>query len=98
MKYSDIVDYDKLDPVKLAAIESFSGTVKNTERLGIKVVAETMGEPAIALDVIGQDYMLAFNVEGLGTKNLIADAMFSDSRGKGRIEGKQGEFNYGRRN
>ncbi len=83
MKYSDIVDYGKLDPVKRAAIESFSGTVKNTERLGIKVVAETMGESAIALDVVGQDYMLAFNVEGLGTKNLIADAMFSDSRGKG---------------
>ncbi len=83
MKYSDIVDYEKLDPVKVAAIESFSGTVKNTERLGIKVVVETMGEPAIALDVIGQDYMLAFNVEGLGTKNLIADAMFSDQRGKG---------------
>ncbi len=83
MKYSDIVDYEKLDPVKKAAIESFSGSTKNSERLGIKVVTETMGEPAIALDFPDKDFMLAFNVEGLGTKNMIADSMFEDKRGKG---------------
>lgn len=83
MKYSDIVDYGKLDPIKRAAIESFSGTIEKPSRLGFRVVAETLGEPAVAIDLPGQDFMLAFNVEGLGTKNMIADAMFSDSRGKG---------------
>jgi len=83
MKYSDIVDYEKLDPVKRAAIESFSGLNKNTERLGLRIVKETLGEPAIAIDFPDQDFMLAFNVEGLGTKNMIADAMSKDERGKG---------------
>ncbi len=83
MKYSDIVDYSKLDPIKRAAIESFSSTLENPERLGFKVVAQTLGEPAVAIDLPGQDFMLAFNVEGLGTKNMIADSMSQDKRGKG---------------
>lgn len=83
MKYSDIVDYDKLDPVKRAAIENFSDTVEKPSRLGFRIVAETLGEPAVAIDLPDQDFMLAFNVEGLGTKNMIADSMFNDSRSKG---------------
>ncbi|MFA4855931.1 MAG: AIR synthase-related protein [archaeon] len=83
MKYSDIVDYSKLDPVKKAALEKFSDTVSRPERLGLRIVPETLGEPAVAIDLPGQDFMLAFNVEGLGTKNLIADSMSKDPRGKG---------------
>ncbi len=83
MKYSDIVDYEKLDPVKRAAIEKFSGTIEKPSRLGFRIVPETLGEPAIAIDLPEQDFMLAFNVEGLGTKNLIADEMSKDRRGKG---------------
>jgi len=83
MRYSDLVDYSKLDPVKRAAIEGFSGLNKFPERLGFRIVAETLGEPAIAIDLPKQDFLLAFNVEGLGTKNMIADAMSSDKRGKG---------------
>src|SRR3989344_5145818 len=83
MKYSQIVDYSKLDPVKAAALEKFSGTMKNPERLGIRIVQETIGEPAVAIDFQKEDFLLAFNVEGLGTKNLIADAMCRDKRGKG---------------
>jgi phosphoribosylformylglycinamidine cyclo-ligase len=83
MKYSDLVDYSKLDPVKRAAIECFSGLNKKPERLGFRIVAETLGEPAIAIGLPEQDFMLAFNVEGLGTKNLIADSMSADPRGKG---------------
>ena len=75
MKYSDIVDYDKLDPVKKAAIESFSDTIEKPSRIGLRIVSETLGEPAIAIDFPEQDFMLAFNVEGLGTKNIIADKM-----------------------
>jgi phosphoribosylformylglycinamidine cyclo-ligase len=83
MKYSDIVDYEKLDPVKKAAIEKFAPTIEKTARLGLKIVQETLGEPAVAIDFPEQDFMLGFNVEGLGTKNMIADAMSKDSRGKG---------------
>ncbi len=83
MKYSDIVDYEKLDPVKKAAIESFSSTIEKPSRIGLRIVPETLGEPAIAIDFPEQDFMLAFNVEGLGTKNIIADEMSKDSRGKG---------------
>ena len=36
MKYSQIVDYSKLDPVKAAALEKFSGTMKNPESAAIK--------------------------------------------------------------
>ena len=82
MKYSDIVDYEKLDPVKRAAIETFSGTLEKPERLGMRIVPETLGEPAIAIDFPEQDFMLGFNVEGLGTKNMIADSMSKDPRGK----------------
>jgi phosphoribosylformylglycinamidine cyclo-ligase len=83
MQYHQIVDYTKLDPVKATALEKFSETVRYPERFGIKIVPETLGEPAIALDFLNNDFLLAFNVEGLGTKNKIADLMASDSRGKG---------------
>jgi phosphoribosylformylglycinamidine cyclo-ligase len=83
MKYSDFVDYDKLDPVKKAAISLFSDTLEKPERLGVKIVSETLGESAIAIDFPEQDFMLGFNVEGLGTKNLIADEMSKNPSGKG---------------
>jgi len=83
MKYSDIVDYSKLDPVKKAAIQKFSETMDSPKKLGLRLVNGTLGESAVAIDFPEQDFYLAFNVEGLGTKNLIADAMSKDSRGKG---------------
>ena len=77
MKYSDYVDYSKLNPFKRLAISLFSETFSHPERLGIKVVKETLGEPAVAFDFIDYDFMLGFNVEGLGTKSLIADEMYA---------------------
>jgi hypothetical protein len=82
MKYHQFVDYTKLDPVKAAALEKFSETIEHPNRLGIRIVSETLGEPAVALDFLKSDFLLAFNVEGLGTKNKIADAMAQDERGK----------------
>ncbi len=82
MKYHQFVDYTKLDPVKAAALEKFSETIEHPKRLGIRIVPETLGEPAVALDFLKSDFLLAFNVEGLGTKNKIADAMSQDARGK----------------
>lgn len=85
LKYSDIVDYSRLDPVKKKALETFASTLKNPERLRVKVARS--GETAAVLDLLDYDFMLAFNVEGLGTKNLIADEMYNE------IKHKKGEEN-----
>jgi len=75
MKYSDIVDYDKLDPFKEEAIRRFRGTIDLPNKLGIRIVKESIGETAVAVEIDGTDFYLAFNVEGLGTKNMISEAM-----------------------
>lgn len=84
MKYSDLIDYSKLDPVKRRALELFESTFKNPERLRIKVMP--VGETAAVLDFLDYDFMLAFNVEGLGTKNLIADSLYKELKEKKEID------------
>ncbi len=81
MRYSDIVDYDKLDPFKEESIRRLQKTLSNPERLGISVVEESIGETAVAVDIgYSGDFYLAFNVEGLGTKNMIAEVMAEKKR------------------
>jgi len=75
MKYSDIVDYDKLDPFKEECIKRFRLTLANPNRLGISIVPESIGETAVAINLGFGDFYIAFGVEGLGTKNMIAEAM-----------------------
>ena len=84
IKYSNLVDYEKLDPVKRKALKTFESTFKNPERLGVKVAP--IGETAAVLDFLEYDFMLAFNVEGLGTKNLIADSLWRELKKKIEIE------------
>jgi len=74
MKYSDLVNYDKLDPFKEECIARFRKTLEYSKRLGISIVEESIGETAVAIDM-GGDFYLVFNVEGLGTKNKIAESM-----------------------
>ncbi|MCX6819130.1 MAG: AIR synthase related protein [Candidatus Aenigmarchaeota archaeon] len=83
IRYSDLVDYGKLDPVKKLAMEKFRSTLSNTERLRIRVMP--VGETAAVLDFLDYDFMIAFNVEGLGTKNDIADQMYRELKEKARI-------------
>lgn len=86
MKYKDIVDYDKLDPFKEECIRRFGQTLTLPNRLGISIVPESIGLTAVAIDLgaLGGDFYLAFGVEGLGTKNMIAEAMAAAEReGKG---------------
>jgi phosphoribosylformylglycinamidine cyclo-ligase len=78
LKYSDLVNYSQLDPVKREALQVFASTFKNPERLRIKVAP--VGETAAVLDLLDYDFMLAFNIEDLGTKNLIADEMYNESK------------------
>ncbi len=78
MKYSDLVDYEKLDPVKKRAMVMFSSTLRHPERLRIRVMP--VGESGVALDFLDYDFMIGFNVEGLGTKNDIADKMYAEMK------------------
>lgn len=71
MRYKDFVDYDKLDPFKEAAIARFRRTLRYPR--GARIIEESLGETAVVLDV--GPVRLAFNVEGLGTKNRIAEEM-----------------------
>lgn len=75
MKYSDYVDYSKLDPFKKAVMSKMETTFKNIEGLGIRIVPESIGEPAALLDFVNYDFMLAFKTDGVGTKNKIADKL-----------------------
>ncbi|MEM3041664.1 MAG: hypothetical protein QXG97_06545, partial [Nitrososphaerota archaeon] len=68
-RYADFVDYSTLDPVKTKALEVFTPTLSNPLRLRIAV--KGLGETAAVLDFIDYDFMLAVNVEDLGTQNLV---------------------------
>ena len=82
MKYHEFVDYTKLDPVKRAAVAKFTPHLDSINRIGMRIIPETLGESAVAIELKeAPDYYIAFNVEGLGTKNLIADSMYKDKRG-----------------
>ncbi len=75
MKYSDIVDYDKLDPYKEKCIRRFRDTLVYSQKRGVRILEETLGETAVAIDTGDPKQYLAFNVEGLGTKNRISETM-----------------------
>ncbi len=80
MVYSRIVDYDKLDPFKEECIRRFQRTLANPNRFGISIVPESIGETAVAVNLGFGDFYLAFGVEGLGTKNMIAETMAEKER------------------
>ena len=92
LKYSDLVNYGLLDPVKKKALKIFASTFKNPERLRVKVAPS--GETAAVLNFLDYDFMLAFNVEGLGTKNLIADEMYRESKRRKTGKGVPAERYY----
>ena len=76
-------DYNRLDPVKRMAMHKFASTLSHPERMRIRVMPA--GETAAVLDFIDYDFMLAFNVEGLGTKNLISDSMYEELKQKAEV-------------
>lgn len=67
------VNYDAMDPFKRRAQLHAIETSGNIERLGMKVVEQSRGESAFVWDE--GDHYKAMVIEGLGTKNLVADAM-----------------------
>lgn len=62
------VDYSKIDPFKKLAQKFAKSTSENSK---IKVIEESRGESAFVWEE--QDSYRAFVIEGLGTKNLVAD-------------------------
>lgn len=65
------VNYEAMDPIKRMAQQMARATSRNLERFGMFEVGESRGESAYVWDE-GGSYR-AFVVEGLGTKNLVAD-------------------------
>jgi phosphoribosylformylglycinamidine cyclo-ligase len=68
------VDYDAMDPFKRACQLAGKATAKACERFGFGEVEASRGESAYLLRGTGHD--IAHVQEGLGTKNLVADAMY----------------------
>lgn len=67
------VNYDAMDPLKRLAQMAAAETSGNIERFGFKVVELSRGESAFIIDE-GDRYS-AHVIEGLGTKNLVAEQL-----------------------
>jgi len=75
MTYAGVgVDYEAMDPFKRLAQLAGRETAKNILRLGFSEVEMSRGESAYLMDA-GNHYV-AHVEEGLGTKDLVADAMY----------------------
>ena len=68
-----IYDYRKMDPIKILAQKLGRKTAGNLSRLKFAEVAASRGESAGVIDC--GSFYLAIVIEGLGTKNLVADQM-----------------------
>jgi phosphoribosylformylglycinamidine cyclo-ligase len=67
------VDYDKIDPLKVAAQRAAASTASQLEQHGFSEVKASRGESAYVVDV--GPFYLASIVECLGSKALVADEM-----------------------
>lgn len=68
------VDYEAMDPFKRLAQLAARETAGNIRRFGFSEVEMSRGESAYLIET--PDCYLAHVEEGLGTKNLVADAMY----------------------
>jgi len=75
MTYAGVgVDYEAMDPFKRLAQLAGRETAKAILRLGFSEVEMSRGESAYLIDA--GDHYVAHVEEGLGTKDLVADAMY----------------------
>ena len=75
MTYAGVgVNYEEMDPFKRLAQLAGRETAKNISRLGFSEVEMSRGESAYLMDA--GDHYVAHVEEGLGTKDLVADAMY----------------------
>src|ERR1035437_10353991 len=73
------VNYQSLDPAKKLAQEGALKTSKNLKKNGYKEISDTRGQSACVRQQ--GNILMASVIEGLGTKNLVAD-MTSKITGK----------------
>jgi phosphoribosylformylglycinamidine cyclo-ligase len=66
-------DYKNMDPTKILAQKLGKETTKNLKKIGLSEVSDSRGESANVIDF--GNFYIAQVIEGLGTKNLIADEM-----------------------
>ncbi len=79
MNYNEIEGLTKKDSFKQGIVGLVKSTAKNILSQRIKIVPESLGEPAALLNFLDEDFYLAFKTDGVGTKSLIAEAMASDA-------------------
>ncbi len=73
--YSEVGDdYDTKDPIKKLAQTAAAQTAKNLAKLNYKEISDSRGESAFVWQITENTFMASV-IEGLGTKNLIADEM-----------------------
>ncbi|OGE28068.1 hypothetical protein A2867_01630 [Candidatus Daviesbacteria bacterium RIFCSPHIGHO2_01_FULL_40_11] len=73
--YSDVGDdYGTKDPIKKLAQAAAAQTAKHLATLGYKEISDSRGESAFVWQITQNSFMASV-IEGLGTKNLIADDM-----------------------
>ena len=87
------VNYDAMDPYKRTAQLSAVKTDLSIERLGFKVVPWSRGESAFLIETPWG--YLGFVVEGLGTKNLVADAMYQLAQTMSQLTSRSYYYNVG---
>jgi phosphoribosylformylglycinamidine cyclo-ligase len=76
MTYTGVgVDYEAMDPFKRLAQQAGRETANAILRLGFSEVEMSRGESAYLMDA--GDHYVAHVEEGLGTKDLVADAMYT---------------------
>lgn len=68
------VNYNQMDPVKKLAQKKASLTSKNLKKFKMKEIKESRGESAYVWEE--KDSYRASVIEGLGTKNLVADEVY----------------------
>ncbi len=79
MKYGNIEGLQKKDSFKKNFFSLGKISVPNLRKNRIKLVAQSLGEPATLIDFLDYDFYLAFKTDGVGTKSLIADYMAKKS-------------------
>lgn len=75
MRYSEIEGLTKKDSFKQGIVGLVKSTGKNLLANNVRIVPESLGEPAALLDFLDKDFYLAFKTDGVGTKSLIAETM-----------------------
>ena len=69
--YEQLVSYENMDPFKVSATEAAASTAHNLEKYGYVELSASRGESSYIWDE-GDKYRAGV-IEGLGTKNLVAD-------------------------